>query len=168
MVTFTALIQRDDRSPDKAGWSYIVIPLAQAKKLNPGSRLGFRIKGSIDSYTLTKTAVLPMGDGTFMLPVNGTMRKAIGKRHGDKVKLTIEADLRELELSKDLMSSLKDDPEALKHFKSLTKSHQQYFSKWIESAKTATTKTKRIVMSVVALSQKKGYGQMIRESRKEF
>lgn len=168
MVTFSALIQRDDRSPDKAGWSYIIIPLSQAKKLNPDSRLGFRVKGSIDSYTLNQTAVLPMGDGTFMLPVNGTMRKAIGKRFGDKVKLTIEADLRKVELSKDLMFSLKDDPEALKHFRSLTKSHQLYFSKWIESAKTTATKTKRIVMSVVALSEKKGYSQMIRESRKEF
>jgi hypothetical protein len=165
MVTFTALIRRDDRSKEKTGWSYIIIPAAHANKLTPGSRLGFRIKGLIDSHPLNKTSVLPMGNGTFMLPVNGTMRKAIGKQHGDKVKLSIEVDKRKLELSKDLMMSLADEPAALDFFNSLTMSHRQYFSKWIEGAKTVSTKTRRIVAAVIALSQKKGYGEMMRENK---
>lgn len=163
MATFTALIRRDDRSKEKTGWSYIIIPAAQANKLTPGSRLGFRIKGKIDAHVLNKTSVLPMGDGTFMLPVNGTMRKALGKQHGDKVKLSIEVDKRKIELSKDLMMSLADEPAALDYFNSLSMSHRQYFSKWIEAAKTVDTKTKRIVASVIALSQKKNYGEMMRE-----
>lgn len=164
MITFTTTIKRDDRSKEKTGWSYIIISAAHAKKLTDGSRLGFRVKGSIDSYKLNKTSVLPMGDGTFMLPVNGTMRKAIGKEKGEKVTLVLEVDKRKLELSKDLMASLADEPAALEFFNSLNMSHRQYFSKWIESAKTVETKTKRIVSSVIALSQKKGYGEMLRES----
>lgn len=124
--------------------------------------MGFRIKGQMDNYVINKTSVLPMGDGSFMLPVNGTMRKALGKQHGDKVKMAIELDKRKLELSKDLMTSLADEPAALEFFKSLNLSHQQYFSKWIESAKTMPTRTKRIVAAVVALSEKKGYSEMIR------
>ena len=166
MITFTTTIKRDDRSKEKTGWSYIIISAANAKKLVPGSRLGFRVKGSIDKHELNKTSVLPMGDGSFMLPVNGTMRKAIGKESGDKVTLNLEVDKRKVELSKDLMASLADEPAALEFFSSLTMSHRQYFSKWIEGAKTIETKTKRIVMTVVALSQKKGFGEMIRESRK--
>lgn len=165
MVTFTTTIKIDNRSGDKAGWSYIIIPARQASKLMPGSRKGFRVKGSIDTYKLNKTSLLPMGGGEFMLPVNGTIRKAIGKKSGDKVTLVLEVDKRRLELSKDLMASLGDEPEALKFFKSLPMSHQQYFSKWIESAKTVETKTKRIVLSVKALSQKKGFGPMMREAR---
>ena len=165
MVSFTATIQRDDRSREKTGWSYVIIPRTHANKLTPGSRLGFRVKGSIDSYPLAQIAVLPMGDGTFMLPINSTMRKAIGKIHGDKVKLALVVDKRKLELSKDLMASLADEPAALEFFNSLSMSHRQYFSKWIESAKTVETKTQRIVNSVVALSRKMGYGEMIRAGR---
>lgn len=165
MVTFTTTIQRDDRSKEKMGWSYIIIPRTHATKLAGGSRLGFRVKGSIDSYPLNRTSVLPMGDGTFMLPVNGTMRKALGKGRGDKVKLALEPDKRKRELSKDLMASLADEPAALEFFNTLPMSHRQYFSVWIESAKTVETKTRRIVTSVIALGKKKGYGEMIRESR---
>ena len=93
------------------------------------------------------------------------MRKAIGKIHGDKVKLVLAVDKRTPELSKDLMASLADEPAALEFFNSLPMSHRQYFSKWIESAKTVETKTQRIVSSVIALSRKKGYGEMIREGR---
>jgi hypothetical protein len=164
MVTYTTSIQRFDTAKEKTGWSFIVISAAQLKKLNPGTRTSFRVKGSIDSHVLNKTAVIPMGDGTFILPVNGTIRKAIGKQRGDKVKVVLEVDNRKLELSKDLMTSLRDDPPALAYFNSLSMSHRQYFSKWIESAKTVETKTKRIVLTVIALSQKKGYGEMIREN----
>ena len=167
MVTFTTTIQRDDRSKEKTGWSYIIISRTQANKLSPGSRLGFRVKGSIDSYALNQTSVLPLGDGTFMLPVNATMRKAIGKARGDKVKLVLSIDKRKRELSEDLMASLADEPSALEFFNTLPMSHRQYFSNWIESAKTVETKTQRIVNSVVALSQKKGYGEMIREGRSQ-
>lgn len=106
-----------------------------------------------------------MGDGSFMLPVNATMRKALGKTQGDKVKVTLNVDKRPLELSADLMISLEDEPAALDFFNTLPMSHRQYFSKWIESAKTVETKTKRIVSAVMALSQRKGYGEMMRENK---
>jgi hypothetical protein len=47
-------------------------------------------------------------------------------------------------------------------------SHRNYFSKWIDSAKTDATKTKRIAMAVNALSKKWGYPEMMRNSRKEI
>jgi hypothetical protein len=47
-------------------------------------------------------------------------------------------------------------------------SHQVYFSKWIESAKTNATKTKRIVMALTAFSKKQGYPEMIRENKNKF
>ncbi len=64
--------------------------------------------------------------------------------------------------NKDFMECLHDDPDAESFFNALTGSHQRYFSKWIDSAKTEPTKVKRIAMAVNALSRKLGYGEMIR------
>jgi uncharacterized protein YdeI (YjbR/CyaY-like superfamily) len=64
-----------------------------------------------------------------------------------------------------MIACLKDDPPAYSHFKTLTKGHQQYFSKWIESAKTSSTKAKRIVMAVTALAKQQGFPEMLRENK---
>jgi len=61
-----------------------------------------------------------------------------------------------------MMECLEDEPEALVFFKSLTKAHQNYFSKWVESAKSEATRAKRIAMTVDAASKKWGYQEMIR------
>jgi uncharacterized protein YdeI (YjbR/CyaY-like superfamily) len=102
------------------------------------------------------------------MPLNASIRKGIGKKQGEKLKVTLEADERKLVLSHDLMQCLKDDPEAFAFFKTLPKSHQQYFSKWIESAKTTATKTKRIVMALTAFSKKQGYPDMMRAVRQNL
>ena len=168
MLTFTATIEKFDKKGEKTGWQYIEISRAQAKKLKD-SKVSFRIKGMIDSYKLKQTALIPIGEGKFILPINATMRKTIGKRQGDKIKISLDADDDKFILSPDMMACLKDDPMAIAHFKTLPGSHQKYFSKWVESAKTAPTKAKRIVMAVTALSQQKGYVEMIRmNQRKEF
>jgi hypothetical protein len=165
MIEFLTTILKFDKKGEKTGWSYIEITSAQAHKLNPGCKVSFRVKGKIDAHSFEKVALLPMGDGKFILPMNGGIRKAIRKHEGDKVKIKMELDTRKLELSQDLMDCLKEDPEALSYFKTLPKSHQQYFSKWIESAKTSQTKTKRIVMAITALNKKQGFGEMIRADK---
>jgi len=106
-----------------------------------------------------------MGDGNFILPLNSAMRKAIGKKEGDTLKVKMELDGRPLTLSSEFIMCLKDDPRAYDFFKTLPKSHQAYFSKWIESAKTIATKTKRITMAVIALGSGQGYGEMMRANK---
>jgi uncharacterized protein YdeI (YjbR/CyaY-like superfamily) len=44
----------------------------------------------------------------------------------------------------------------------LPPSHQSYYSKWIESAKTSVTKAKRIIASINGFSKKQGYSEMMR------
>ncbi|MEO8473319.1 MAG: YdeI/OmpD-associated family protein [Chryseolinea sp.] len=168
MISFSATIQKFDKKGEKTGWSFIEISRVQAEKLMPGQKVSFRVKGSIDSFSLAQTALLPMGDGNFILPMNATIRKAIGKKHGDKVKVLFEADKRKFQISPHLMRSLRDKPGALDYFQSLAGSHQKYFSKWIDGAKTAQTKTRRIVMAVIALSKHQGYPEMIRSNKKEL
>ena len=165
MLKFSTTILRFDKKGEKTGWSYIEITSIQAHALNPGCKVSFRVKGKLDNYSFATVALIPMGDGGFILPVNGTIRKLIQKSAGDKVKVVMALDTRAPSLSNDLLECLEDDKTALAHFKTLPKSHQNYFSNWIESAKTSATKTKRIVMAVTALSKKQGFGEMIRENK---
>jgi len=167
MIRFTTTIQKFDKKGEKTGWTYIEISSAQAQKLKPGTKVSFRVKGKLDTVEIQKIALLPMGNGSFIMPLNATIRKGIGKKQGDKISVMLEADNRSLQLSRDLVQCLKDDPTALKFFNTLTKGHQQYFSKWIESAKTASTKTKRLVMAVTALAQGMGYPEMIRANKNQ-
>jgi Domain of unknown function (DUF1905)/Bacteriocin-protection, YdeI or OmpD-Associated len=165
MIQFTTTIHKFDKQGEKTGWTYIDIRAAQAKKLKPDTKVSFRVKGTLDSFKIKQVALLPMGEGNFIMPLNGAMRKGIGKKLGDRLKVSLEADDSEFAFSEDFMDCLRDDPVAYDFFQTLSGSHQKYFSKWIDSAKTSATKTKRIVMAVTALSKKQGYPEMIRANK---
>jgi hypothetical protein len=164
MISFTAQILKFQEKGEKSGWRYIEISKRLAAKLSE-SRVSFRVKGLLDQYSIQKTALLPMGEGNFILPLNGTIRKGIGKGEGDVVKVQLEMDERPITLSAEFIKCLKDDPIAYDFFKKLPKSHQVYFSKWIDSAKTTPTKVKRITMAVIALGSAQGFPEMIRANK---
>ena len=167
MIHFTATMKRFERQGEKTGWTYIEVAADLAQKLKPGNRKEFKVKGKLDGHSIYRVSLLPMGGGMFIMPVNAAMRKAIGKRHGAMVKLQLVEDKSEFVFDKDFMECLTDEPTAFDFFKTLPGSHQRYFSKWIESAKTEQTKAKRIAQSVNGLSKKQGYSEMMRSLKKE-
>ena len=63
MVKFTTAILKFDKKGEKTGWTYIVISADIARKLKPGNKKSFRVKGKLDHYSFAKTALLPMGEG---------------------------------------------------------------------------------------------------------
>jgi hypothetical protein len=162
MIKFTATIKKFGQQGEKTGWTYIEIPAALAQLVKPGTKKSFRVKGKLDSYVLRQAALIPIGEGNFMLPLNATIRKAIKKIKGATVQVQMEVDEKPLKVNGTFMECMADEPKALAHFKTLAKSHQLYFSKWIESAKADETKAKRIAMAVNALALGWGYGEMIR------
>ena len=166
MIRFTATIDKFDKNKDKTGWMYIEISARQAHQLKPNTKVSFRIKGTLDSFPIEKTSLLPMGDGKFILPFNAAMRRATGKKTGDKIKVVFEADDRKPPLSKDLLACLKEDAVALKFFNALPPSHKTYYSKWIDSAKTSHTKTRRLVALVNGFARHLTFPEIMRESRK--
>lgn len=167
MVRFETALRKFDKQGEKTGWTYIEIPSDIAAKIKPGEKKSYRVKGKLDNHLLTGIAMLPMGAGAFIIPVNGDMRKAIGKRHGAMVKVQLEEDKKPFQFNKDFMNCLSDEPGASQFFKTLPGSHQRYFSKWIDSAKTEPTRVKRIALAVSSLSKKLGYAEMIRSQKKE-
>lgn len=166
MIRFKSLIQKFNKKGEKTGWSYIDIPADIAQKLSPGNKKSFRVKGKLDSFRIEKTSLLPMGDGNFILPINGSIRKGTGKRDGATLTIELEIDKKPIAIDTDFLDCLEEETEGKKFFLSLPKSHQNYFSKWIESAKTDTTKAKRIAMAINALCKKQGFAEMIRASKK--
>lgn len=161
-IQFTTTIQKFGAKGEKTGWTYIEIPADLAAQLKSGNKKEFKVKGKLDKYAIKRLSVLPMGGGVFILPLNAAMRKAIGKNQGAILAVSLEEDKSEFIFNADFMECLADDPTAKAFFDSLTGSHQRYFSKWIDSAKTEPTKIKRITMAVNALAKKWGYGEMIR------
>lgn len=166
MIQFKTTIYKFAKQGEKTGWTYIEISARQAKKLKPGTKVSFRVKGTLDSFKIKQIALIPMGEGNFIMPLNAAMRKATVKKLGDKLKVSLEADDSQFAFSEDFIACLQDDPVAHDFFQTLSGSHQKYFSKWIDSAKTSYTKTKRIVMAVTALSIKQGYPEMIRANKR--
>ncbi len=167
MLSFTTTILKFSKQGEKTGWTYIVVPDRIAKKLNPGVKKSYRIKGNLDDLKIEKTALIPMGKGDFILPVNAAMRKATGKRFGASLKVQLELDHSPILPPAELLECLQDEPEALKHFNTLPQGHRNYFTKWIESAKTEPTKTKRIALVIKTMVRKMDFGAMLREERDE-
>jgi hypothetical protein len=165
MVSFTTTILKFGEMGEKTGWTYIEVPADQAEKLKTGNKKSFRVRGRLDEFAIGGVALMPMGDGDFIMPLNAAIRKGIGKRKGAKLTVKIEVDDAPVKLSAELLDCLADEPKALEFFNKLTPGHQKYFSNWIDSAKTEATKTKRIEMAVNAMARGLHYGLMIREQK---
>lgn len=166
MVQFTTIIKQFGQQGEKTGWTYIEIPVDASEELMPGNKKGFRVKGKLDNFSINRIALIPMGGGIFIMPLNAAIRKGIGKKKGAMLQVQLVLDETPFQPNKDFIYCLDDDPPAKKFFNTLPKSHQNYFSKWIDEAKTEPTKTKRIAMAVNALSKKWGYPEMLRNSKK--
>lgn len=164
MISFTATIQKFGEKGEKTGWSYIEIPAEIALALKPNNKKSFRVKGKLDRFKIEGISLLPMGGGAFIMALNAAMRKGIGKRKGAMLKAQLEEDNKGFVFNQDFMNCLADEPVANDFYKGLTGSHQRYFSKWIDSAKTEPTKVKRIAMAINALGRRWGYSEMIRAS----
>ena len=167
MIKCTATIQKFDAQGEKTGWTYITITAAIAKKINPGVKKSYRVKGKLDDFEIDKVALIPMGEGDFIMAINAAMRKGIGKRKGATVQLQLELDNAAIIPPVELMECLQDEPAALQYFNSLPQGHRNYFTRWIDSAKTETTKTKRITLVVKTMVRKMDFGAMLREERDE-
>ena len=166
MVQYTTTILKFGEQGEKTGWTYIEISADVAQQLKRGFKKSFRVKGKLDEHSIKGIALLPMGKGDFIMPLNSGMRKAIGKRHGAMLHIQLQEDKTPFQFNENLMTCLNDEPDALKFFKQLPGSHQRYFSKWIESVKTDDTIAKRIAQTVIAMLKKQNFAEMIRSLKK--
>ncbi len=162
---FTAIIHRFGEMGEKTGWTYFIIPAEEAAKMHSADKKGFRVKGLLNDYTLTQVALMPMGGGDLIMPLNAAMRKGLKQPLGATIRVRISKDDSVLNIDPELQACLEDEPEAARFFSSLAQSHQKYFSKWITEAKTDATRTRRLAAVIEGLSRKMDYGTMLRWER---
>lgn len=163
MVEFTNVINQFGKMGEKTGWVYVDIPTDIAQKIKPNCRKSFRVKGFLDKTPIRGIALIPMGGGNFIMSLNAPLRKKLGKQTGALIKLNLEEDTEfEITIPEDLHDCLSDDSDAIQKFTSMTKSHQNYFINWINSAKTIDTRAKRIGLTVNAMLMGFNYGEMMR------
>jgi hypothetical protein len=168
MVEFTTIILQFNEQGEKTGWSYIEIPANLAQQLKPGNKKSFRVKGMLDALPVSGMALMPMGEGNFIMALKAEVRKGIHKNAGAVLQVRLEEDKDfKVEMPADLQECFDFEPEAFDFFNSLAKSHREYFIKWIDGAKTNETRAKRIVNTVNAMLRKWSYNVMIREMRKD-
>jgi hypothetical protein len=165
MVIYNTTLLQFDKHGEKTGWTYIEVPHEIAEQLKAGCKKSFKVKGKIDSSPIAQVSLLPMGNGNFILPVNAALRKAIAKRKGAAVNVQITEDKKVYKLNEALLECLNDEPAAFEYFKTKPQSFQNYYNKWIESAKTEETKAKRIAMAVSSLAKKIDFGEMLKMQR---
>jgi hypothetical protein len=121
-----------------------MIPPAAIQK--GGLRPRMRIVGSIDGAPF-RSSLIPRGGGTLFVVVPGPLREKIGKSAGESVEISLSVDPRPevLKVPTDFRGALGSD-RAL--FDRLAPSHRKAFIVWIEGAKQAETRSRRIAQAV--------------------
>ena len=165
MLRYKTKIKKFGEQGEKTGWTYIELSAEKAQQLFPGNKKSFRVKGKLDLLEISKIALLPMGEGSFIMPLKATVRKQLKKREGDMIHVFLERDSQELQPPEDFIECLNDEPKAMAHFQSLSRSHQKYYTNYIKGAKTDPTKAKRIAECINALAKGWHFGEMMRAKK---
>lgn len=126
----------------------IVASLAAATKSRKSSAPKYIPVIAVVNGRRVRTTLLPAGDGRYRLLINTALRKASHADVGDSISIELSADResRELPLPADLRDALKQHPKAAKAFDALPPGYRRQVLKWMETAKGAPARARRIEM----------------------
>ncbi len=93
-----------------------------------------------------RTTLVPRGGGLHRLFLNGDVRAAAGVGEGDRVtvRLTLDAERGEVPVAEDVSAALRALPGATDLFRSFTRRQRTSMIEFIENAKGAETRSRRI------------------------
>jgi hypothetical protein len=133
----------------------ISVPPETVEALGGGRRPPVRVTlHTPDGPYTYRSTVAPMG-GEHLVGVSAEHRAAAGVQAGDEMEVELEHDTepRVVEVPVDLAAGLDAHPEAHRFFDGLSYSHQRAYTLWVEDAKTAETRARRVEQAVQMLGE---------------
>ena len=143
----TSVFEAELLGPANAGkdaaWTFLILPKSASDRLPRRGRT--TVSGTLDGRAFQAT-LEPDGQLSHWLKVSEALRKAAGVQVGDKVTVTIDPVAQEPEpaLPSDLHDALAACPEARAVWDDTTTLARVDWIHWIESAKQAKTRQKRV------------------------
>lgn len=123
-----------------------IVPFDTATVFGKQDRI--RVRGTIDGMPYRGT--MTQNNGRHFMAVNRAMRFAIGKSAGDMIHVLVEIDTepRVVELPEDLIWALDANANAKAIFDKFGYSHRREYVNWIESARKAEIRARRVQEAV--------------------
>ena len=151
IIEFEAPIQQ---APEYKNGAYIKIPFDVEQTYG---KKRVKIIATFDGVKY-QGSLVRMGSPDHILIIRKDIREQIGKSFGDMVKVSLKEDtsVRKVKVPKDFQELLKAQPAIHTYFKKLSYTHQKEYVEWIEEAKRAETRQRRMHKAL----------QMMREGRK--
>ncbi len=116
-----------------------------------------RIRGTVDNYAVKQFKLLPMKEGGMVFPLNQVLRKAIGKKEGDQVRVRLFPDSSDIEVPEEIWDSLRLSPRAHAFFVGLSDSNKKYYIDWVYASKKIETRAGRIVKMLAQLERRQKF-----------
>jgi bacteriocin resistance YdeI/OmpD-like protein/uncharacterized protein DUF1905 len=113
----------------------------------------FPVVARVNGYEWRTTVTRMRGE--FMLGLNREVRDGAGVEAGDTVDVEVALDTapREVEVPDALAAALAKDSAALKRWDSLSYTHRKEYARWVEDAKRAETRERRVARAIEMLRE---------------
>jgi uncharacterized protein YdeI (YjbR/CyaY-like superfamily) len=132
----------------------VILDDDQVAQVGEGKK-AFPVRATINGFTWAGR-VSRMG-GEFLLGLRREVREAAGVEAGDEVTVSVALDdaPREVEVPPALADALAADTAAKARFDGLAFTHRKEFARWIEEAKKAQTRSRRVEQAMQMLREGK-------------
>jgi hypothetical protein len=142
MIRFTGTLKKPEDAT-REGWTFVVLPDSASARLP--SRGPVTVEGTLGGATFVET-LLPDGAGSHWLRVHRRLAKAAGAVAGDRIEIALAPAAVEPEpkVPSNLRAALKASPGALATWDDITPVARRDWILWIESAKKAETRARRV------------------------
>jgi uncharacterized protein YdeI (YjbR/CyaY-like superfamily) len=148
--TFTALLEPDGT---RLRWVVARVPFDIAKVWP--KRRGRSVRGTIEGFAFRTTLFPYAQGGGLVLLVNKKMQAAAGTHVGGKVRITLEPDLeeREITIPQEVQKELKGNRRLQRWIEQLSPSMRREIGKWVCEPKSANSRAKRVAKMTERLFQ---------------
>lgn len=138
---------------------YLLLSAKLAQQLRPGWRKPMPVRVAINGQPRPPASInlMPVGDGSFYLYLNGPVREASGTAVGDRVtaELTFDARYRggpTHAIPRSLEQGLRARPKLARAWEELTPSRRKEILRYLGSLRTAEARERNVVKLLAALA----------------